>query len=142
MAPEGIQIAGARGRISGLAESLDAMGPPPDDVSTMLDSANLRRRAEYLEKTGSAKSDLISAYAEYARLLEAALREIAGAQQEIAAMARRKAPAKPRRRRAPEKPARAKKASARTARKAPAKARRKGSARPSRVSKASPRRRR
>lgn len=145
----GARIAAARQKIADLEESLGLLGPAPSDVSTMLDSANLRRQADHLERAGRIKSEAISAYAEYAGVLEDALREIAGAQRELAAMARSREP--PRRgaarpapkarrkkqkapRRPPAKPARAKKA----AKRRPAAGRKKAP----RVSRASPRRRR
>lgn len=136
MPADAARIAAARQKISGLKKALDEIGPAPDDVPGMLDSANLHRQISYLEKADAIKSETVSACGEYAAMLESALKEIAADQRELASMARQKAgPGKAGARKA----ARPKKAAGAGA------ARRKKPARPAkaaRVRKAAPRRRR
>ena len=90
MASEGERIAEARRRVSDLAEAVRGLGPAPGAVTTMIDSANLRRQADHLEASNRVKSEAIAAYAEYAGMLERALLQIAEAQRQISAMAVRK----------------------------------------------------
>ena len=149
-------MAEARRKVSDLMEAVDGLGPAPGGVTTMIDSANLRRQADHLQRADRLKSEAISAYAEYAGMLERALREIAEAQRQISSIARAKRsgaarakiagsksragkPArgkKAARPRPSKKPARGKAARPKPAKK-PARARK-----PARVRKAAPRRRR
>ena len=156
MASEGARIAEARRKVADLVEAVGGLGAAPGGVTTMIDSANLRRQADHLEKSDRVKSEAISAYAEYTGMLERALREVAEAQRQISSMARpekaaRAKPAGPKKARfkaGRAKPARTRKAvrakpagSKRPA--GPKKARSgAGRARPARVRKAAPRRRR
>ena len=104
MASEGARIAEARRKVADLVEAVGGLGAAPGGVTTMIDSANLRRQADHLEKSDRVKSEAISAYAEYTGMLERALREVAEAQRQISSMAR------------PEKAARAKPAGPKKAR--------------------------
>ena len=126
MASEGERIAEARRRVSDLAEAVRGLGPAPGGVTTMIDSANLRRQADHLEASNRVKSEAIAAYAEYAGMLERALLQIAEAQRQISSMARTKRPGGARAKPA-KKPARKKAARA---------------TKPARVRRAAPRRRR
>ena len=135
----GARIAEARRKVSDLMEAVGGLGAAPGGVTTMIDSANLRRQADHLEKSDRVKSEAISAYAEYAGMLERALREVAEAQRQISSMARpkkagrakpaKKARAKPAGTKRPAGPKKAGKAKA-------------GRAKPARVRKSAPRRRR
>ena len=157
MASEGARIAEARRKVADLMEAVDGLGPAPGGVTTMIDSANLRRQADHLQRSDRAKSEAISAYAEYAGMLEGALREIAEAQRQISSMVRPERAARAKIA-GTGKPAKSKKAArAKPAKKArstpagskkdragkPARARKAARAKkPARVRKAAPRRRR
>ena len=151
MASEGARIAEARRKVSDLVEAVGGLGAAPGGVTTMIDSANLRRQADHLEKSDRVKSDAISAYAEYTEMLERALREVAEAQRQISSMARpeKAARAKPA---GSKRPAGPKKAKSKAGRARPARTRKAARAKPAkkaarpkkpaRVRKAAPRRRR
>lgn len=77
-------IGEARKKISDLEGAIEELGPAPGDIPEMLDSANLRRRADHLARSDKARSDLVSAYRQYCGALEDALRELVAVQRELA----------------------------------------------------------
>lgn len=79
----GGRIAELRGEIARLGLQIESLGPAPEDMPEMIESANLLRKSEHLQKSDGAKSELISAYEEYASELESMLRSVFEIQGEL-----------------------------------------------------------
>ena len=63
-------------RIQKSQEELEHLGAPEPTLPEMINATNILRVNEYLTKTDKNKSDLISAYEEYTKQLEASLLSI------------------------------------------------------------------
>ncbi len=65
-----------RAEIKQLRSQIASLGPVPDDMPEMIESANLLRKNEHLQKLDEAKSGLISNYEGYTASLESMLKSI------------------------------------------------------------------
>ena len=73
----------ARERIRRLSAELESLGSGPNEVAEFTIRANTMRRNEYLSESNRIRGQMISAYADYAGLLEGTVRSLLQMQREM-----------------------------------------------------------
>ncbi len=76
-------MAELRNRIEQLRSEIASMGPMPPDMPEMIESANLLRQNEHLQRSDSSKTELLSRYEEYVTSLESLLKSVLEIQDEL-----------------------------------------------------------
>lgn len=65
-----------RQSIQDLHSELEKLGDPPVPITGLVNSTNILRTNEYLERVDYVKTDLISSYKDYAKLLESLAKSV------------------------------------------------------------------
>lgn len=79
----GREMAELRNRIEQLKSEIAMLEPVPADMPEMIESANLLRKNEYLQRSDSSKTELLSCYDTYVTNLETLLRSVFEIQNEL-----------------------------------------------------------
>ena len=79
----GPDLAELRNTMEEIKSDIAMLGPIPDSVPEMIESANLLRRNEHLQRSDALKTDLVAKYGAYVSSLEALLKSVFEIQNEL-----------------------------------------------------------